>query len=104
MATRRRSHNADPLGIEVVLRGVRPQPAYGCLAVVDLSGPDRLVTQPVPDRHARVLTTLDERPHLSIAAPFVSFVPAAAVNVDHDRQRLVAGALGRQIEVQPLTR
>src|SRR6476646_2942942 len=99
MCTGGMAPNTDAVGIQMQLLGLSPQVPYGALAVVKWLG--KLHTagrQAVVDAHAAV-PALDERNKLVGTLILRARTPAAAMDVDDHRQRLI-GQLLRPINVQ----
>ena len=87
--------DADVAGIEVVLLGICPQPANGCLAVLDLGGEEGVLAQSVIDaRHGVALADQRDRRATFLAAGR----PTAPVDPDDDGQGVIC--LGGQIQVE----
>ncbi len=98
--TGRRSPDADAFRVQVVRLCVRPQPADGRLAVLDLRGEDGVLAQPVVDGGHRVsLADQGQRHHTAVFAPAH---PRAAMD-PHDYGERRGGFL-RDVEVKPLPR
>ncbi len=96
MTTGRAAASADAVGIKAVLPGVRPHPADGRLAVVNLSRPDRFVAQPIGDGHRGVVA--GERQLGQDPAPLalVTALPAAAVDIDDHGEHPIPLILGAE--------
>jgi hypothetical protein len=92
--------DADPFGVDVVLRGVGLDPADGGLAVMNLRRPLGLVTQAIADGKADIVAAGNERKQRSKTGRFVPFAPAATMNPDDYRPRLSA-FVARADHVEP---
>jgi len=101
MAAGRVAGHADPVGIDVVRRGVRAQPAQRGLHVVDRGGVGELRRQAVGHRRGGV-PVLGE--HLAAAVPALALAGAEAAAMDaEDRRGFARRRLGpREVELQRL--
>jgi hypothetical protein len=89
---------AEVIGVEVVVLRMRSQPADGGLAVLDLRGEDGFLTETILDAGHSIAF---EHEWGHGAGKFVPGTPAAAVDVDDERERFFGRCRG-QVEVEHL--
>ena len=104
MPARRTARHADPVRIEIELLRMAANPADRRLAIIRLLRPMRFVGQTIPDSHRRIVARARKLDRRHAIADAITVNPTAAVNVSHDRQRLVAVALPREIDIDHLLR
>lgn len=81
---------------------VRPDPADGRLAVMNLRRPLRLLTKPVANTNTRTPAVGHKPHHLPAPLLLVSRLPCPSVDENQHRQLLSRFAALRQKQIQPL--
>ncbi len=101
MPSGRTAGHADPVGVDVVLRGVGPQPANGRLDIVNGGGEGIFRSQPIGDGHGDI-AVLGQAEAQAVVTLAIAGPEAAAVDAQDRREGTIALLRPGQVELKVL--